>query len=340
MKKLTPEQVARLTPEVRARYENRLKRVQRNRRILAGVIIAIAAALVFAILSLTVLFKISSVDVAKTGKIYSKNDIISASGLNIGENMVLTKFDVAENRIETMLPYVLEAKISKSLSGRITISVTDDTAAIIFEAENGYALADANGKVLEVLKEEPEDSTFLVLKTKNIPKAAPGQTIGFADETEEQLYSTVCGALNKAQIFDKTTAMDISEAANIKIIYQNRLRIKIGSVSDIDAKLEAAVKTIAMEDESNPNTIAEINATTAKKIYVNPLDTLDETAAEETENKPAEETTSAEAATEENENQEEETAESEENTGEEEESTTDADEGGESENDEDSDSEE
>ena len=340
MKKLTPEQVARLTPEVRARYENRLKRVQRNRRILAGVIIAAAAMLVFAILSLTVLFKISSVDVAKAGKIYSKQDIVSASGLNVGENMILTKFDVAENRIETMLPYVLEAKISKSLSGRISISVTDNAAAIIFEVENGYALADANGKVLEVLKEEPKDSTFLVLKTKKNLKAAPGQTIGFADEAEEQLYATVCGGLKKAQIFDKVTAIDISEKTNIKIVYQNRLRIKIGSVSDIDAKLEAAVKTIAMEDESNPNTVAEINATTAKKVYVNPLDTLEEPKAEDTKDKPAEETTSSQADTEEGENQEEETAESEENTGEEEESTTEAEDAEQSENDEDSDSEE
>ena len=44
MKKLTARQVAALSPEVRERYEKKLKKVTRNRRILTGIIAVVAVA--------------------------------------------------------------------------------------------------------------------------------------------------------------------------------------------------------------------------------------------------------------------------------------------------------
>lgn len=291
MSGLTKEQYERLTPEMRIKYDKRLKEVKRNRRIFAGIIAFIVIGAVCAVLSMTVLFNIKTIDVKQTGKYYTAQEILSASGLNVGGNIIRTDFDSAEERIETMLPYIKTATINKSLSGAVTISVKDDTASMIFKVKNGYAIADSDGKVLEILSEEPENNKLMVLKTKNELNAKPGEFIGFADENEESLYNTICTALKKAEIYSKITGIDISSTADIKIEYQHRLRIKIGTVSDIDTKLQAAVKTISMEDETDPNGIAEVNVMTPKKVYVNPLETLEETTKPE---KTEEETTSAE----------------------------------------------
>ena len=51
MKKLTARQVAALSPEMRERYEKKLKKVTRNRRILTEIIAVVAVAAVFAVLS-------------------------------------------------------------------------------------------------------------------------------------------------------------------------------------------------------------------------------------------------------------------------------------------------
>lgn len=276
MKKPTTEQIERMTPEIRERYEQKLKKVKRNRRILAGFAAVLIAAAVCLALCMTVFFNITSIKVAKKGGYYEENEIISASGLDVGENMLRTDFAEAELRIEKMLPYVRDAKIKKTVSGAISITVTDNTSAIIFEASNGFAVADSDGKVLEILAEEPENSDLAWLRTSKKAKAVPGEKIGFADEKESELYETIVAALKTAGIYEDITGIDISRPANIKVEYQNRMRIKLGDISDIDSKLAAAAKTIEMENENNPNTIAEVNAVIPKKVYVNPLDSLDD----------------------------------------------------------------
>lgn len=276
MKKLTPEQLERLKPEVREKYKKDLKRAVRNRKILAAVIGLVVIAGLCLGLSMTVLFNISSIKVAKKSNYYSEKEIISASGLDIGDNMLRTDFESAAQRIEKMLPYVLDAQIKKNASGNITITVKDDKATIVFESANGFAVADSDGKVLEILSSEPEEGTFIYLKTSQKAKAVPGESIGFEDSSEADIYSRLVTALKDTGIFEKISGIDISKHANLKVEYEGRIRIKLGDISDIDSKLEAASKTLEMENENNPGTVAEINATNPKKIYVNPLESLDD----------------------------------------------------------------
>jgi cell division protein FtsQ len=276
MKKLSPELVARMTPEVRAKYESKLRRVKRNRKILTFFLAAVAVAAVAVALSVTVLFNITQINVKQAGNNYTPEQIISASGLDNGDNILRTDFNSVSKRIETNLPYVLSAKINKSLSGTVTISVTDDTPSIIFKVNNGYAVADEKGKVLEILEKEPEKNNLLVLKTSKDMTAAPGQTITFADKNEESLYNEIKESMAAAGLTD-ITGINISDPTDIYAEYQHRFRLHIGTATQLGEKFESAVKTISIEDESNPNSIGEINLTIVKKVYVEPLDSLDDT---------------------------------------------------------------
>lgn len=338
MKKLTIEQMERMTPENRELYLRRLKKVKRNRRILAVAIAVVVVLAVAAVLSMTVFFNISSITVGKNGKIYTEQEIISASGLNVGDNMVRTDFKEVSLRIETMLPYVLSADIDKTFSGAVTITVKDNSASMIFKVKNGYAIADSQGKVLEIVKEIPKKNKLMVLKSSKEMKASPGKHIGFADEKEQELYEQICTALKNAKMYQKITGIDISSPSNIKIEYQGRFRIKIGSITDIDLKLMAATKTIAMEDESDPTEIGEVNVMNPKKVYINPLDTLEETTAprEPKTEKTTQAATEPEEEETEEENEEETQAEADENNEETEEESDTEDEETTSENEEDS----
>lgn len=275
MKEFSPEQVARMTPEARARYEKRLKIVKRNRKILAGICTFLVIAVVLAVLCMTVLFNISNIKVTKAGAIYTANEIILASGLNNGDNMIRTDFEKAADRIEKNLPYILEAKITKKLSGEVSISVKDTTAAMIMDTADGYAIADINGKILELIKEIPEDAKFMVIRTKGELKAVPGDTFSFADSAEKELYDEIVSHLKKAELFEKVTAIDISDKSSIKVEYQNRLRLLLGSSDQLDVKLRGGVEVIAAEDSKDPNTIAEINLMIPKKVFVNSIDSLE-----------------------------------------------------------------
>lgn len=276
MKKLTARQIASMTPEARERYEKKLKIVTRNRRILFGTVAVVVVAAVFAVLSLTVLFNVSEVKVAKAGKHYQPEQIIEAADVDVGDNMVATNWDRVKEKVEQKLPYVLSLEIKKTASGKITFSVVDDTATLVFKTSKGYALADANCKVLEIVKEKPKSKGLTLLTVKNRINADPGETISFADDGESILYDTIRTAIKNSGI-GSITGIDISDPENIYLEYQNRYRLYLGNSEDIEYKLREAKKIIAEEDENDPNQIGEINLSILKKVYVEKLDTLEET---------------------------------------------------------------
>ena len=276
MKKLTARQIASMTPEARERYEKKLKIVTRNRRILLGTVAVVVVAAVFAVLSLTVLFNVSEVKVAKAGKHYQPEQIIEAADVEVGDNMVATNWDRVKEKVEQKLPYVLSLEIKKTASGKITFSVVDDTATLVFKTSKGYALADANCKVLEIVKEKPKNNGLTLLTVKNRINADPGETISFADDGESILYDTIRTAIKNSGI-GNITGIDISDPENIYLEYQNRYRLYLGNSEDIEYKLREAKKIIAEEDENDPNQIGEINLSILKKVYVEKLDTLEET---------------------------------------------------------------
>ncbi len=283
MKKLTPRQVASLSPEVRERYEKKLKKVTRNRRILAGIIAAVAVAAIFAVLSVTVLFNVGEIKVTKTGEHYTAEQILDAAGVEVGDNMITTDWDRVKSRVQEKLPYILSLDINKSLSGTVTFAVKDDEAALLFKtASGGYAIADSNGKTLEILTEKPKSSGLAVLTVKNKIEAKSGETIAFADEDEENLYFSLDSAIKTADL-QGITGIDISDPDNIYLEYQSRYRLYLGDGSDPEYKLKEAKKVIAQEDENDPNQIGEINLSIPKKVYVEPLETLEKTTAAVTE---------------------------------------------------------
>ncbi len=284
MKKLTPRQVASLSPEVRERYEKKLKKVTRNRRILGGIIAAAAVAAVFAVLSVTVLFNVNEIKVAKTGEHYTAEQILDAVGVEVGDNMITTDWDRVKTRTQERLPYILSLEVNKSLGGTVTLTVKDDKAAVLLKTASGYAIADSNGKTLEVLEEMPKDSGLAVLTVKNKIEAKPGETISFADEEEKNLYYDLESAIKSAGV-ENITGIDISDADNIYLEYQSRYRLYLGNSSEMEYKLKEAKKVIAQEDENDPKQIGEINLSIPKKVYVEPLETLEKTTAAVT--KPA-----------------------------------------------------
>ena len=103
MKKMTARQVAALSPEMRERYEKKLKKVTRNRRILTGIIAVVAVAAVFAVLSVTVLFNVSEVKVAKAGTHYKAEQILDAAGVEVGDNMITTDWEKAYDALGQLL---------------------------------------------------------------------------------------------------------------------------------------------------------------------------------------------------------------------------------------------
>lgn len=276
MKELSPEQVEKLRPEAKERYEKRLKEVKRNRKILMYVGIALVAIAVILTLSMTVFFNVSWINVTGEGEKYTPDQILMASGLEIGDNMIVTNFKKAEERIEKNLPYVHDAVITKTVTGKVTIAITYTKAEIAIKTPQGYILADMNGKTLETVKELPEEGSLMNLKLKGGISATAGETFTFNDDNEKALYDEIINCLDTVDMRSKITEMDLTQRSSIKLVYMGRLRLLLGSSEKLMEKIKSAAKVIEKEDEEDPALIAEINLTIPKKAFVNPVESLED----------------------------------------------------------------
>lgn len=279
-----------MSPQVRARYKKRLKTVQRNRRILTGIVVFIAAAAILALLSVTVLFKVSEVKVVKAGSHYTAEEIIEASGVETGDSMLLTKWDEVSDKVEAKLPYVLTLKINKTIGGRVSFTVSDDKADKLVKLSEGYAVTDADLKVLEILDAKPENTQLTVVKMALPEKIEVGKKIELEEGRVKTLFETIESAVSESGL-SRITGIDISDTNNIYLEYQSRYRLYLGDSSEILYKLKEAKKIIATEDEVNPNQIGEINLSILKKVYVEPLDSLEETTVAKTQEADVTDTT-------------------------------------------------
>ena len=101
----------------------RMRRRKRNMNLYAFVVLAIVAAGVVSA-SLTFLFTVDNIVISGESETYTYMEIINASGINAGDNLIRLNTKEAENRILDNMLYVETADITKDFPSTVKINVT------------------------------------------------------------------------------------------------------------------------------------------------------------------------------------------------------------------------
>lgn len=201
-----------------------------------ALIAAVLAVTVGVVLSLTVLFPVNSIKVSGN-TVYTADEVIKASGITSGENVILSGRK-AEQNICRLLPYISKVDVGRSLSGTVTLKVTETKATAAFIFANKYAITDGT-KVLEIADKLP-DGMMLVYTA--VTAATPGSNIELSEEVSES-YNALLQSLKKSGI-GSITRIEMTSAVGIKLIYDDRLVLEVGTISDVDKKLQHAATVI------------------------------------------------------------------------------------------------
>lgn len=273
----------RLTPEERAIRIKRNKR-KRNFRIAIVVIgFLLAISLIISPVLILTLFRVKTFTVEGVG-IYTSDQIISASGIVEGKNLLFADLDEAAENIEKLLPYTHNVKITKKLPSEVIIRCDSTEKAFAVGMTNGlYALTDSNLKVLEVTGDQPADTTLII---GAVPyKAEIGEIIvfetpedgekkdEFVDETL-QLLLEITGAIKENEAKD-INLINVSKRSDIYLIYQERIVLKLGNSSDLASKLSLGNKVINSENNIDPFQFGAVNLSVVSEAVFNPSDMKD-----------------------------------------------------------------
>ena len=206
-------------------------------------ILAVAVALVVACV---VFFRINEVTVAGNDR-YTAQEIIDASGIRTGDNLIaLSKSRVAGNII-ARLPYVRSVSIERLLPDGVLLTVTEHVAsAAISDGKNWWYLAE-QGKVLEQAP-SPDGVMTITGLTARTPIPSDPVRVDEEEETTLGYVLALMEELSRRGMLQDCTELDCTAATSMTLsydIYQVKLPRR-ADYSEYLALLQAALSSEEM----------------------------------------------------------------------------------------------
>jgi cell division protein FtsQ len=199
--------------------------------------IAALLIIVIVIFGISVFFRVSGIDVKGAAK-YTVQQIITASGIKMGDNLVFVDSDAVAENIKTNLPYLSDVRIDKIIPDKIEIYVTESQPMAVIEFDSDWWILDQKARVLE---ETDQTTAAKKIQVTGIsPTAVPiGRqlVVGDSEKTKLQYLANVLTAIQGAGISGDVSSLDVSNIGSISFGYTDRFTVIMGNGEDADYKM-------------------------------------------------------------------------------------------------------
>lgn len=131
--------------------ERKHKRKAKNGGRFSALYVLISVVLIFAVIAFAsiVFFRINRIEVEGNTH-YTEEQVIEASGVQIGDNLMLTGSGGIVARLLKELPYLSSVSVRRSLPDALIITVSESNAkAALYDGRGSWWLIDGKGKLLE-----------------------------------------------------------------------------------------------------------------------------------------------------------------------------------------------
>lgn len=238
--------------ELRLEYKEKMARQRRRKKILFYIVFALVVAVVGIILSLTVFFKITTVEVEGQSQ-YTDSEIVEVSGINAGDNLFLVNKDKVIEHVSESLPFTGDIEVKRSFPNKIVINVTDSEVACAVKYDKGFVLINKDWKVLAEAKSIKEVNTVLKEqydKRVALEEAAEKATASAEDTTASAEGTTASTAESTASAAESTTSTAGTTASTAE-----------STASTAETTASTADTTATTEDTTSTKNTIQISST-------------------------------------------------------------------------------
>lgn len=227
------------SPRPRSRPEpqprKRKKPMSLFRRRLLIVLGLLAMVFVTLFLAESLLLRVTSVRVTGDA-VYPEEQILSICGYKTGDNLLFIPTTDREEKLQTQLPYIGKAKVSRRIPGAVVVEITAARPVCCLQAGGGWYVLDSEGKVLEA-RADPLQGLLQV--TGLSPYAAqPGLLLGLEDETQLQVLREILETIDELGAAEQFTRLDMADMEHISLWYQDRVECLLGENTELAHKIQ------------------------------------------------------------------------------------------------------
>ena len=268
-----------------ARREGRKKRrltraaVRRRRAIrrLTALALLLCVIGVGVYLTVTMLFKINTLEVAVDGEVvqevggYSSAEILQALGVHTEENIFSFDPGQKSKELEKAFPMLEFIHVERQYPGTVVVQVTEARPTYAMQVEGGWLTLSASLKILS--KDAAQPAGLATLYGGEPVSTTPGEQLDFAAapaassaaasesadsaasseteaETDQRLESlnTLMSALDSYGMLGDATRMEFADTEEMAFLYQDRISVLLGTLNELDYKLKLAQYVLLNQD--------------------------------------------------------------------------------------------
>lgn len=214
--------------------------MRRRRRRSGGVVyrlLSVTVICVCVVAAITLFFRVESVVISGNVR-YSRDEILSASGVSSGDNLfLLNKYQVIR-RIAQELPYVEleQTHIRRRLPDTLVIEVGESGPPVAWVQQEGVWLMSPKGKLVERL-DGPQDHPVVTGCTLVSPAVGSQAELEGGLELRRTGLLALLEALSEQEKLSDTEGIDLSEPEYLTLSYMGRFRVELKYSADFSYKL-------------------------------------------------------------------------------------------------------
>ena len=229
-------------------YVEELK-TARMRNLYIGSIFIVLAIILIA--CLVFFFNIETIQIEGV-TLYGDEQIQIVGGVQSGQNLIRLDTDVVEERLKNNLVYIEDVKVQQKLPSTLVITCTEAEKAVDIEDNGSYYVVSSSGRVLEQCAKPT--GRIPVIKGFELKSKTPGEELASKDSLKTDILSQLLAGIQDNH-YKRITNIDMSDRSDIKILYDERIEIRLGSSVDIESKLTQIKAVIDRQREDYEGTV-------------------------------------------------------------------------------------
>ena len=174
---------------------------------------------------------------------------MEASGLKTGDNILCFRASAAGDRLVERFPYIERARVTRVFPDTVSIQVTESEVNTAIETDGGYLLLSGRGRILEGPNPYPPDGCPRIIGFQLSGTPAPGSYLPKTEQERFDLLREIEAGLRENGL-SSISVIDLRDLIEMRLLYDGRLAIKLGSRIDLPYKLRAAAEVIRLSVDS------------------------------------------------------------------------------------------
>ena len=254
-------------------------------------------------LTVTMLFRISAIQVQTTDGTqvteiagYSADSILQTLGVQVEENIFSFDSGAKAAELERQYPLLESIRVVRDYPNTVVVQVTEATPTYAVQAGSSWLTLSDKFKILSADPAQPDG--LCTLYGGEATTAAPGEQLSFAapeadssastsaasdssasgvvDEADAKMsaLATLQTKLDEYGMRSDVTRIEFADTEQIAFLYQDRISVLLGTLNDLDYKLDRARYMLNNEDgkgcaatDTGRLDFSHVSAGSTRKIY-------------------------------------------------------------------------